>query len=118
MKQIDLFELLGIKRAVEIPKYMSKSAKLRKLNELKDRLKPLVPGTKSIEYTKYDEPVLLISPIDLEQFILIYKMYNGVHRFQLILINDGDVLTIADIQVLEESEFGKGYGTFLVQTTI
>lgn len=72
----------------------------------------------TLMYTKKEEPVLLKRPVDLKEYGLFYRLYHysdyGLEYCQLNLLNDTDNIEIADIVVLPERKYHKGYGTLLV----
>lgn len=73
----------------------------------------------SIKETKYGEEVLLCRP-EKDDDIAIIRLILGnkdpSNHIRLLIKND--VMDIADIQVLKEEHFSKGYGTLLMKETI
>lgn len=118
MKDLNIIELFELEEPKQLKEPMDDLTKLKYLTELKEKDHPFLGGVRRIEYTKFNEPVLLIKPIDLDEYGLIYRLYNGINHFRINLINDDDILEIADVEVLQESEFRKGYGSFLIQEAI
>jgi GNAT superfamily N-acetyltransferase len=77
-----------------------------------------------INRTKHGEPVLLYkssgyeSDYDVVILFLSVAREDGFRCFQINLIFDEDEMKIADIQVLGEENFNKGYGSLLLQESI
>lgn len=121
----NIFKILNSKKINKKKTIINKKdneIKLEKIRKYKEQLNPPFPVGKSIVYTKFGEPVLLIKPEDLSEDLLIYRMYINDDKsficFQINLIVDNEVLQIADIQVLDKKHFRKGYGTLLLEEAI
>ncbi|AXM88475.1 N-acetyltransferase [Anoxybacillus ayderensis G10] len=115
-------EMFGFKRTkmyTEEPTYEQKIAHLKRV---KQRLEKDEFRDFEFKTTHKGEPVLFFKsfpPYDVVAilFIMVINQY-GPKRHQINLIFWDDYVEIADVQVLGEENFNKGYGSLLIQEAI
>jgi len=121
----DLFKFLGLKEDCVNKDSLSSDSQQQEFLNLKKRLEnsDFYCGVE-IRKTKYDEPVLFYkssgyeSNYDVVMLFLSVVREDGFQRFQINLIFDEDEMKVADIQVLGEENFNKGYGSLLLKEAI
>jgi GNAT superfamily N-acetyltransferase len=116
----EMFEFKRTKMYTEEPTHEQKIAHLKRIKQSleKDEL------YRDFEFktTHKGEPVLFFKsspPYDAVAilFIMVINQY-GPKRHQINLIFGDDYIEIADVQVLGEENFNKGYGSLLIQEAI